>query len=33
VTLNTAGLRACTFYFSVLTGIGVVSWLLLYFVA
>lgn len=33
VTLNTAGLRACTFYFSVLTGIGVVTWALLYFVA
>jgi heme/copper-type cytochrome/quinol oxidase subunit 3 len=33
VTLNIAGLRACTFYFSVLTAIGVLSWILLYLIA
>jgi heme/copper-type cytochrome/quinol oxidase subunit 3 len=33
VTLNIAGLRACTFYFGVLTAIGVLSWILLYLIA
>jgi heme/copper-type cytochrome/quinol oxidase subunit 3 len=33
VTLNIAGLRACTFYFTVLAAIGVVGWILLYVVA
>jgi heme/copper-type cytochrome/quinol oxidase subunit 3 len=33
VTLNIAGLRACTFYFGVLVAIGVVSWIALYLIA